>query len=620
MKKWIRFSKPGWYWITWQLLLLIFFWGTITSGLYTLYAFAVGLCLQVISLFANLPRELIEEIFLPGWFPVSSGALLSLFFVIGVVFAARFLSIYIMAQFALPISRWEERQKAANSFKAFVKGRKGVAIFVKEANIIASGGETEDASGGVALVDLSSAVALSQQKDTESWNILDEGRDEAQNKPGFLSSFWKKKEQTLFVDVKGPGLVFLDDGQKVFSSIDLRPQSRKADVTAYTRNGIQVTAQVAVTFSLSGDPDVISVGYVDAPEKDAPEKMEWRWLAIEEDSTSGTMTIKDAYELEPQDYHLLEAYVTGKPGQYSSPEASSSALDTPYKFYAGRVFNAASSKARSVKTGELVPWHEAPLEIAIDTFRKELLTTPYDDLYTGLAGKRDVPIMPYDDHYAGLGKKDMQDAARQTVDALKKLKESFARKMKLKGIVLFQYHARRDGKPFQVGDVLRLDEVARYPFIEAAQSDFDSLRSVGVSIKSASFSNVQPAGAGIKKRMVENWKARWNREVSFINAEHELESTRIQNRNRAQIQQEMTHLFSSIFQGSHTDEALALRVFQALESAAVNPGPNNDMTAREVVDMLDSLHRWLLVDRKDLPPDKPGDAPAAPDGSDEKIH
>ena len=580
-----------------------------------MYAVGVRLCLQVIAIFVNFPREFIEEIFLPGWLPVSTQATLSLFFVTGIVVGARFLSIYIMAQFALPISKWEERQKAANSFKAFVKGRKGVAIFVKEANVIASGGETGDASGGVALVDLSSAVALSQQKDTESWNILDEGRDEVQKKPGFLSRFWKKKEQTLFVDVKGPGLVFLDNGQKVFSSIDLRPQSRRTDVTAYTRNGIQVTAQVSVTFSLSGDPDVISVGYVETPEK-----MEWRWLAIEEDSTSGTITVKDAYELEPQDYLLLEAYVIGKSGPYSSPEVSSSALDTPYKFYAGRVFNAASSKARSVNSGELVPWHEAPLEIAIDMFRKELLTIPYDDLYMGLAGKRDMPVMPYNDRYAGLEKKDIQESARQAVDALKKLKESFARRMKLKGIVLFQYHVRKDGKPFQVGDILRLEEVIKYPFIEAAQSDFDSLRSVGVSIKSASFSNVQPAGAGIKKRMVENWKARWNREVNFINAEHELESARIQNRNRAQIQQEMTHLFSSIFQGSHTDEALALRVFQALESAAVNPGPNNEMTAREVVDMLDSLHRWLLVDRRDLPPDKPGDALAAPDGNDEKIH
>jgi hypothetical protein len=572
--------------------------------------------LQIISIFVNLPLDLIEEIFLPGWFPVSSGALFSFFLVIGVVLVVRFLSIYILAQFALPVSKWEERQKAANSFKAFVKGKKGVAIFVKEANIIASGGETEDASGGVALVDLSSAVALSQQKDTESWNILDEGRDEVQNKPGFLSRIWKKKEHSLFVDVKGPGLVFLDNGQKVFSSIDLRPQSRKADVTGYTRNGIQVTAQVAVTFSLSGDPDVISVGYTGTPGE-----MDWRWLAIEEDATSGTLKVKDAYELDPQDHLLLESYVRGEPGQYSSPEASSSALDTPYKFYAGRVFSAASSKARSVTTGELVPWHEAPLEIAIDTFRKELLTIPYDDLYPGLVGKRDMPIVSSGDYYARqAGKGDMQDPARQTVDALKKLKESFARKMKLKGIVLFQYYVRRDGKPFQVGDVLRLDEVARYPIIETAQSDFDSLRSVGVSIKSASFSNVQPAGAGIKKRMVENWKARWNREVNFINAEHELESARIQNRNRAQVQQEMTHLFSSIFQGSHTDEALALRVFQALESAAVNPGPNNEMTAREVIDMLDSLHRWLLVDRRDLPPDKPGEASAAPDGTDEKIH
>jgi hypothetical protein len=100
--------------------------------------------------------------------------------------------------------------------------------------------------------------------------------------------------------------------------------------------------------------------------------------------------------------------------------------------------------------------------------------------------------------------------------------------------------------------------------------------------------------------MLENWKARWDKEVEFINAEHELEAMRIQNRTRAQIQQEMTHLLSSIFQSAHTDEALALRVFQALEAVAVNPKDKNEMTPREIIDMLDSLHRWLLVDRKDL--------------------
>ena len=375
--------------------------------------------------------------------------------------------------------------------------------------------------------------------------------------------------------------MFIDKGQKISSVVDLRPQSRGGKVLAYARNGIQVSAQVSVAFSLSHEPEIIPIGYVDTPEG-----VELRWLDIEEVAAEGVMRIRGSFDLDLHDLPVLKSYAAGKPGNYISPEASLSAANTPYKFYRDRVFNAAYSNARSLSTGNIISWHEAPLEIAIDLFRKELLTVPYDDLYVGFA----------------TGKKDAEDAVKHSVDVLKKLKDSFARKMKLKGVVLFQYITGNDNLAFRDGTALAFGQFEKYPAISLVQHNFNSLRSVGVVIKSAGFGNLQPASKEIKDSMIDNWKARWEKEVKFINAEHELESVRIQNRNRAQIQQEMTYLLSSIFQGSHTDEALALRVFQALEAAAANPGVNNDISPKEVLGMLDSLHKWLLIDRKDLQP------------------
>lgn len=576
MNWWKKFFTPAQdsgYRIVSFLVIAFFSGKTAVSALYTLGILA----------FADPSQGAFEDKVFLGYFPYSLQALTLFGYMVTLAVITRFISIFIIAQFVLPVSRWEERWKARNSFNAFIKGKQALAVFIKEGKIIESPGETEDADGGVVLVDLSSAVSLSQQKDTEAWNIVDEGMDEEGYRRSFIEKLWKKKKQTQFVDVKGPGVAFLDAGQKISSAIDLRPQSRRMEVAAYTRNGIQITAQVSVTFSLSGDPETICVGYVGVSGG-----MEWSWLIFDEDSVSETLTLREVHELDPHDIPILEAYARNVTGSYAAPETSLSALDTPYKFYKDRVFNAASSKARSIATGKIIPWHESPLETAADLFRNELLAIPYDDLYMSSGGN----------------KNDTQDTARQIIHVLTKLKDTFTRKMKLKGIVLFQYCVRRDGVPFQPGDVLPSQEVLRYPPISLTHHNFNSLRSLGVTIKSAGFTNIQPSNKDIKNRIVENWKAKWNKEVSFINAEHELESVRIQNRNRAQIQQEMTYLLSSIFQSSHTDEALALRVFQALETAAAHHGTDNDMTSREVVDMLDSLHRWLLIDRKDLQADR----------------
>jgi hypothetical protein len=101
--------------------------------------------------------------------------------------------------------------------------------------------------------------------------------------------------------------------------------------------------------------------------------------------------------------------------------------------------------------------------------------------------------------------------------------------------------------------------------------------------------------------MVENWKAKLDNEINMINAEYELESIRVKNRNRAQIQHETTYLLSSIFQSiPHFEEALALRVLQAIETAVTDHG-KQEITSTELNTMLENLHEWLFTERKDIP-------------------
>ncbi|MCB0102410.1 MAG: hypothetical protein KDD74_10225 [Anaerolineales bacterium] len=589
--------KPKWYWGYWgfsYLLIFTLFWKKIGSGLFSIYILIIGFAAKKGAIIQDINMGLLDGENIRGLFFFSLQDAVTLLYLGMAALCSYAISIFIVAQFALPVSRFEDRSKAAKSFFSFIIGSKRLAIFVKEGGKIESHGESEDASGGVILADLSSAVALAQQQDVNAWDINNGVEDELEEQKTKwekwnqdVSQKWKsKKAKDPFVDPVGPGLTFIKKGQKIISVLDLRTQSRSEKITAYMRNGIQVSANLSVTFSLSADPEIIYFGWL----SDAG-RVKLRWLDIDENRPNGESMIRGYYELDDQDASLLKAYTEGKTELVSPPESTSSASNTPYKFYKERVFNAASSNARSAATGNSISWHEAPLDAAKELFRGELLTVPYDDLYSGLAA----------------GRTENPEVVKQSVDALNRLREVFSRKMKLKGEILFQYVENKDHVPFHKGGVFGTGKIIKYAPIRLIHQNLNSLRSVGVVIKAASFGNLQPSSEDIKKRLVANWKARWEKEVEFINAQHELESVRIKNRNRAQIQQEMTHLLSSIFQSSHTDEALALRVFQALEQAAVNPGSENDITPREVVDMLDSLHRWLLVDRKDLFPEQDDD-------------
>jgi hypothetical protein len=568
--------KPNSYKVFWGCVLLflaLILWRKLPPAFLSFYVFLEEFSKAGFEVFSEAYQsKLLERSGLFSWKSILSSTYLLFLYVFTLFF-----SVFILAQFVLPVRNMEERWKANKSFWKFLFGRHGLAVFVKEGKIIEGQDESKDASGGVVLVDLSSAVALSQQTNTKSWNIADGLEDEDRTAEKEYHWLGREKKREPFVDVKGPGLTFLAKGQQIFSAIDLRPQSRSSPVTAYTRNGIQISANVSVTFSLSADAEIINVGYVGR---------KIQMLDVDESPSEGVMTVRGIFELDEQDATSLERFALHAAGNYSSPEESLSSLSTPFKYYHGRVFNAASSEARSISTStsQTVSWREVPLEVATDLFRKELLTIPYEDLFGGTKSvKTGLSYVP-----------------QQNADVQKKMRDSFGKKMKLKGMVLFQYFERKDRESFQVGETLPINQVIKYSPITLQHHNFNSLRSLGVVIKSAGISNIQPVSLSIKKRMLENWKARWDKEVEFINAEHELEAMRIQNRTRAQIQQEMTHLLSSIFQSAHTDEALALRVFQALEAVAVNPKDKNEMTPREIIDMLDSLHRWLLVDRKDL--------------------
>ena len=68
----------------------------------------------------------------------------------------------------------------------------------------------------------------------------------------------------------------------------------------------------------------------------------------------------------------------------------------------------------------------------------------------------------------------------------------------------------------------------------------------------------------------------------------------IRNRARAQAQQDMTIALSQILENTaNSQEAMAMRIFQALETAATDPS-TRQLLPGETIDMLRSLRHWLL--------------------------
>ena len=68
----------------------------------------------------------------------------------------------------------------------------------------------------------------------------------------------------------------------------------------------------------------------------------------------------------------------------------------------------------------------------------------------------------------------------------------------------------------------------------------------------------------------------------------------IRNRARAQAQQDMTIALSQILENTtNSQEAMAMRIFQALETAATDPSTRK-LLPGDTIDMLRSLRHWLL--------------------------
>jgi hypothetical protein len=184
--------------------------------------------------------------------PTPYNVLLDLFG-FGVTF---FGGLVIISQFILPVQTMVEREHVFNHFLNYVSGIHGPIIFVKDGKLVARKEELQQHGQGLALVDAASAIVLEREYASRAW-------------------LWSRSRAgpnwgPPLIRAAGPGIVFISPGERIVATLDLRKQSRMQPAKALTRDGIEVTANVSVSFGLDPNPDQAEL----SEPRNAAERME----------------------------------------------------------------------------------------------------------------------------------------------------------------------------------------------------------------------------------------------------------------------------------------------------------------------------------------------------------
>ena len=154
----------------------------------------------------------------------------------------------LISQFVLPVQTMRERRAVFDHFMQYVSGNYGPIIFVKDGHIVGRKEELRRYGPGVALVDPVSAIVIERAAARHWWAPPVDPEDASDEMPQPV------RAGPALVRAAGPGIDFIAPGERIVAALDLRRQSRGAPAKALTRDGIECSAFITVTFGLDPDP------------------------------------------------------------------------------------------------------------------------------------------------------------------------------------------------------------------------------------------------------------------------------------------------------------------------------------------------------------------------------
>jgi len=478
----------------------------------------------------------------------------NLFFGFGLVFFAWIF--VISAQALLPVHNLQDVQRTAWHLLLYILHRHGQAVFVKDgvAQLTEEDVELVDHGPGVVVVDFNSAVVLEERLVTlglmRPFTSLLLG----------LSRMLGLSDPRVSPRACGPGIVFTHPNERIRGVVDLRKQFRvQPKIPCYTREGIELYANVLSIFTIGQDPDVLQVTYIGERK---PENL--RVLALERLS-EGRVLVRDITdELDDADRAEVHHYarVMSHNGVWQDYHWLPTLPYTPV-FNKERVFGAVFAQARSSQ--DVLTWSDLPTRVAADMYRQILSQTNYDDLYD-IKGTGNFPLPQH--------------------------KRKLALAMRNNGILSYRLVFLKSHRQISRNVIYHESQIIVSEVRPLTAPKM--LRDRGIKVLLSSFSDPRPVSDAVYKQRLDSWRATWDRDLEITRATRELEAMHIRSRAHAQAQKDLTYSLARIFdEQDHSDEAIALRILQALEKAAADP-KTRTLLPNNTVDLIRTIHTLLL--------------------------
>ncbi|RME08473.1 MAG: hypothetical protein D6803_01145 [Anaerolineae bacterium] len=358
--------------------------------------------------------------------------------------------------------------------------------------------------------------------------------------------------------------------------IDRRRQIRVRQTSARTRDGIDVSGVVFALFTLGEPAETFFVTYDLVEGGDAPGPQDLRLVELRDAPGGNGMMgrqvigrLADCFDEEDQwaIHRFVQAVHQGNGLQPMQVERSGREVWRPFLYDPRRV-RAAGVLGRTFnrETQLWEDWTRAPMDIAVDTFRRLLEQIDFDRLY------------------------DIQ--ARDAL--LREFSDSFRREMILQGVLRVRYVERRDGMPISVGDNWRPEELRiSEPFDLPVQHK--PLRGRGIRVLHAGFTQLQPTHPDVfRLYRYDFWRSAKRLEVLPQRTDFERGALRALAEARLQAQREMANSLLRILNSPGLSRlALGARLFEAMEMYANRPDVRQQLP-RETVNLIREMRRMLL--------------------------
>jgi len=434
------------------------------------------------------------------------------------------------------VLKLSERRQIHSNFIKFTRGKGGPLIFVRDGEEISHFGERDKEGPGVVMVNSNSAIVLGNK-------------------------------------VVGPGMTFTE-GKKIKTLFDLRRQVRtEENVTAITRDGIEIETDIFVKYSISGMPLTFYVTEVNGQIR----KIEFDEINNEvtgfsnkfidqEPETNFKTVIEQLKKGKDDDKRLLD------PGNF--PEKG-------YRFNLQRVQTVFDNQPWDPETGKQIDWRDLPLSVAIEEFRNTIVRYPFDELFI----KQDA----HSQQLAGPGRE----------FPLSLIRKDFSQRMRESGMMAFYYIRSLDDKPVKTGDnILDPEKFERVKFTKGSKdyqlvkiNSRQPLARSAITVADAWFGEVVPTDEEVQIQTIQNLIARWKSEAFKTEVSFEEQASLIRSRAKAQVQQDTVYALAEFLNNKdQMKTAIILRIFQALEAATA--GTSNPEMA-SMVKMLSTLRKWF---------------------------